>query len=54
LAEDRPANSVTQHPKDAGTVSPSPGGEGRDEGERINLFIGQPPAAAVIMLEFPK
>jgi hypothetical protein len=42
LAEDCPANPVAQHSKDAANGSPSPGGEGRDEGERPNHYYSYP------------
>jgi hypothetical protein len=42
LAEDCPANSVTRHFQNAANDSPSPGGEGRDEGERPNHSSSYP------------
>ena len=42
LAEDCPANPVARHSKDAANGSPSPGGEGRDEGERPNHYYSYP------------
>jgi hypothetical protein len=39
FADARPANPTAGIAKGAGTISPSPWGEGRDEGERSNKLI---------------